>query len=391
MLYSCRRCHTRVEDESIYAFGSHYHPHCFVCFDCHEPLSDKYYEIDNLPYCELDFKRPRGPSPGRNSKSPRSSVFKGLGNGHGHGSSARSPPLIQESGAGGSYTSPTSLVATKCDGDQRVHTVCSPSSMCHNDEVGQPSSPVNSSSNTSTPSGDFTMGTVDGQYQRNSVSYSDRSINKTQGASTTTNSLFDCHKCTKEIWGATVVNANGNKFHPQCFQCHECHGSLLKGYVQDAKGYLCAACQVMVNDRNKPLRQQCGHCSACYKRFNVEEHVISIDQERYHPQCFKCCSCRMPIEGLSFSRDRVTSTLSSYCCYSCLSSGRVDRCPECSEAVIGGSSIFALGKSYHPQCFKCSVCRVSIGHGTKFSKEGRIACVSCRPLDSNSNMVILSV
>eukprot|EP01133_Synstelium_polycarpum_P012869 gene12869-15114_t len=163
---------------------------------------------------------------------------------------------------------------------------------------------------------------------------------------------FACHKCKSEIWGTTIFNAVGDKFHPHCFQCYICKGSLMDGYFQNDTGYLCASCQVLLNDQNKQARANCGHCSICYKRFDPNEKHISIDREKYHPQCFKCACCKQVIGDQSFSRDRVTSTISNYCCDPCLNSGRADRCPECKNAIVGGASIFALNKTYHPQCFK---------------------------------------
>ncbi|GAM21068.1 hypothetical protein SAMD00019534_042430 [Acytostelium subglobosum LB1] len=194
---------------------------------------------------------------------------------------------------------------------------------------------------------------------------------------------FNCANCQQQIWGSTIVNARGDKFHPNCFTCSNCNGQLVNGYIEDKQqpgNYLCVPCQVLVNDQNKRVRQENGFCSKCYNRFNGTEDVIAIDKERYHTNCFKCSSCKRAIVGDIYSREVISSTLSSFCCIDCLETGRVDRCGECRQGILGASSVYAAGQSYHTKCFNCTKCRNNIGLKEYTTENKSPLCTTCNPL-----------
>lgn len=37
------------------AGGSTWHPQCFVCTHCRQPLESKFVEFDGVPYCKADY------------------------------------------------------------------------------------------------------------------------------------------------------------------------------------------------------------------------------------------------------------------------------------------------------------------------------------------------
>ncbi|EGG24513.1 hypothetical protein DFA_02756 [Cavenderia fasciculata] len=117
---------------------------------------------------------------------------------------------------------------------------------------------------------------------------------------------IQCHKCRKEIWDKMIINSIGDRFHPSCFTCYICRTELYNAYHTDENGYLCSPCQIILNDRNNANRKANGFCSTCYKRFGNGEQYVQIDSEKYHKDCFKCCSCKSVIKDQNYSKDRVT-------------------------------------------------------------------------------------
>lgn len=57
----CAGCNLPITANYITALGVQWHPDCFVCSDCHCPFADgKFFDIDNLPYCEIHYHARRG-------------------------------------------------------------------------------------------------------------------------------------------------------------------------------------------------------------------------------------------------------------------------------------------------------------------------------------------
>jgi len=53
----CKSCNEPVEGQCIDVFEGRYHPECFRCFECHEPLHMIYYNYQGNVYCEKDTLR----------------------------------------------------------------------------------------------------------------------------------------------------------------------------------------------------------------------------------------------------------------------------------------------------------------------------------------------
>merc|ERR1712137_964839 len=53
----CFACRKPIPGRSVTALGKVYHPEHFVCGQCHQPFPDgKFFEVENIPYCELHYK-----------------------------------------------------------------------------------------------------------------------------------------------------------------------------------------------------------------------------------------------------------------------------------------------------------------------------------------------
>ena len=63
--------------------------------------------------------------------------------------------------------------------------------------------------------------------------------------------------------------------HEDCFNCASCKEPLEKYFVKEGK-LLCKNCA-------------CPKCKECGKP--IEGKIIHVDDDRYHPDCFKCPAC----------------------------------------------------------------------------------------------------
>jgi len=53
------------------------------------------------------------------------------------------------------------------------------------------------------------------------------------------------------------------------------------------------------------------------------------------------------------------------------------KCSACQQPIHGGDRMFALGKDFHVQCFKCVQCKVLIDQGRFFQKNDQPYCSNC--------------
>ncbi|XP_041350215.1 paxillin-like isoform X2 [Gigantopelta aegis] len=57
----CGGCGNPIMDNYITALNRHWHPECFVCWDCHAPFGGgSFFDHEGLPYCETHYHAKRG-------------------------------------------------------------------------------------------------------------------------------------------------------------------------------------------------------------------------------------------------------------------------------------------------------------------------------------------
>ena len=55
-MYTCYACHDEIESNLVSALERTYHPECFTCTKCKEPITDtKFYTHEGNPYCTKDY------------------------------------------------------------------------------------------------------------------------------------------------------------------------------------------------------------------------------------------------------------------------------------------------------------------------------------------------
>ncbi|XP_057684062.1 LIM domain-containing protein 1 [Corythoichthys intestinalis] len=101
-----------------------------------------------------------------------------------------------------------------------------------------------------------------------------------------------------------------------------------------------------------------GQCAKCSKEVYGGGKACRAMGQIFHQSCFTCCVCSKNLQGKPF----YTVTGSIYCEEDFYFSGvhpSPEMCYSCDQ-LITDMVLQALGKSYHPACFRCAVCRQSL-------------------------------
>jgi len=186
-----------------------------------------------------------------------------------------------------------------------------------------------------------------------------------------------CDMCDKTIEGDCLMS-KGKHFHEECMKCSVC-GEGLRGtyftYMDKLiceKDYQetqqsCSECGTLITgpyytlDDGKVVceedyRKLLGNCERCGKV--VEGKILKVSEGFYHPDCFTCVVCKMNLVGVAFSRDDDKKV---YCSDDYMKKHAV-LCSACSEHIVPkkgettAARIRALGRDFHPECFKCEDC-----------------------------------
>nr|XP_034364427.1 actin-binding LIM protein 2 isoform X13 [Arvicanthis niloticus] len=124
-----------------------------------------------------------------------------------------------------------------------------------------------------------------------------------------------------------------------------------------------------------PLEKPASTAILCNTCGNVcKGEVLRVQNKYFHIRCFVCKACGCDLaEGGFFVRQgehictRDYQRLYGTRCFSC-------------DRFIEGEVVSALGKTYHPDCFVCAVCRLPFPPGDRVTFNGKdCMCQKCSP------------
>ncbi|XP_016001873.2 actin-binding LIM protein 1 isoform X8 [Rousettus aegyptiacus] len=112
-----------------------------------------------------------------------------------------------------------------------------------------------------------------------------------------------------------------------------------------------------------PAEKPVIHCHKCGEPCKGE--VLRVQTKHFHIKCFTCkvCGCDLAQGGFFIKNGEYLCTLDYQRMYG-------TRCHGCGE-FVEGEVVTALGKTYHPNCFACTICKRPFPPGDRVTFNGR--------------------
>jgi len=206
-----------------------------------------------------------------------------------------------------------------------------------------------------------------------------------------------CEICGKSIL-TDCVESNHKFYHSHCMKCSECSQPLDGAYFILMDKFLCEKDykknKKSCSDCGQPIdgvyytgvdnsvlcethyRKRQGNCKRCRKF--LEGNILKLPSGSYHADCFTCKVCQKNLGGQPIS---VDDNEEIYC------SEDYDRifalkCGSCKKPIVPvgdettAPRLRAMGKDFHPHCFKCDTCGLILEDGC-YPLDKKPFCMEC--------------
>ncbi|XP_059803901.1 actin-binding LIM protein 1 isoform X7 [Hypanus sabinus] len=147
---------------------------------------------------------------------------------------------------------------------------------------------------------------------------------------------------------------------------------------------------VMVNEKvahpqdpHQPTEKLAIRCFKCGDP--CKGQVLRVQSRHFHLKCFTCkvCGCDLAKGGFFMKNSDYLCSLDYQRMYG-------TRCQGCGE-FVEGEVVTALGKTYHPKCFVCSICKRPFPAGDRVTFNGKeCLCERCTQPKSSSPKAVVS-
>jgi len=206
-----------------------------------------------------------------------------------------------------------------------------------------------------------------------------------------------CPKCYAKLQDACVICKNlikgdcvelaGKTYHPECCKCQIC-GETVRGkyFVHDglpicekdfkSRAQRCSVCKEVIvgaffNIGDKILCEEhykanAETCPRCHDLVSGSE-IVRITGGCFHPGCFTCVECGKKMAHEPF----ITDSKMNIYCEEDYNLKKALRCAYCKKPIVPKANektvprLRALGKDFHPTCFKCEDCGMLLDSKTK--------------------------
>lgn len=157
-----------------------------------------------------------------------------------------------------------------------------------------------------------------------------------------------CFACKCAINEQQYIFCLNNYYHISCFNCMKCKEHLDNSF----KIY-------MMNNTiicNKCYLHSIKRCAKCAKPI-LDESIITVDQNYFHKDCFKCMMCETHIT------DKFAEKDGKYFCIKDFDKELGYKCEICKSNILpnidSGEVVYLKfeSKRFHPKCFRCEFCK----------------------------------
>jgi len=207
-----------------------------------------------------------------------------------------------------------------------------------------------------------------GFFERNGKPYCEKCYSKV---------TEECCVCKQPIKGDCIEVGKNKFYHPLCMRCFVCGDALRGQFLTFEDEPICKDCYkhraekcdecgepiigtcYTLNNKNyceEHYREKCDSCPKCGEQ--IIGHMVRTSSAAFHPGCFKCNVCSKDLSHDEFILDDSKTIF----CSDCFNKNKAHRCATCKKPIVPKQGqmkaprLRALGKDYHPDCFKCEGC-----------------------------------